>query len=104
MSKIFKFSLSVIFFLISITLIIFFFNLKLKSECYEKCAEFHLLGETTFWEFSDYFVFNETHLTLQSENKKRVLKVGQRLEILLINANHFSRTLEFKIERWINQN
>ena len=67
MSKIFKFSLSVIFFLISITLIIFFFNLKLKSECYEKCAEFHLLGETTFWEFSDYVVFNEDTVWVDKE-------------------------------------
>ena len=67
MSKIFKFSLSVIFFLISITLIIFFFNLKLKSDCYEKCAEFHLLGEATFWEFSDYVVFNEDTVWVDKE-------------------------------------
>ena len=53
---------------------------------------------------NESFIFDETSLTLQSRRKKQVLKVGQRLEILLLNADSINRTLEFKVENWLNLN
>ena len=47
---------------------------------------------------NDSYIFDETSLTLQSRRKKQVLKVGQRLEILLLNADSINRSLEFRVE------
>jgi len=53
---------------------------------------------------NESYIFDETSLTLQSRYKKQVLKVGQHLEILLLNADSINRTLEFKVENWLNLN
>ena len=41
--------------------------MRLKGNCYEKCAEFHLMGEATFWKFSDYVIINEDTVWIDKE-------------------------------------
>ena len=51
---------------------------------------------------NDSYIFDETSLTLQSRRKKHVLQVSHIIEILLLNADSINRTLEFKVEKWLN--
>tara|TARA_B100001250_G_C19717490_1_gene752224 strand:- start:495 stop:1277 length:783 start_codon:yes stop_codon:yes gene_type:complete len=51
---------------------------------------------------NDSYIFDETHLTLQSRRKKHVLHVGLFLEILLLNADVINRKLEFQVKNWQN--
>ena len=71
------------------------FKIHIESICFEW---FLPLESVT----NDYFIFDENSLTLKSHSKNRFLKVGQLLEIQLLNANIISRNLEFKIEKWLN--
>ena len=71
------------------------FKIHIESICFEW---FLPLESIT----NDYFIFDENSLTLKSHSKNRFLKVGQLLEIQLLNANIISRNLEFKIEKWLN--
>ncbi len=71
------------------------FKIQIESICFEW---FLPLESVT----NDYFIFDENSLTLKSHSKNRFLKVGQLLEIQLLNANIITRNLEFKIEKWLN--
>ena len=51
---------------------------------------------------NDSYIFDETSLSLQSCRKKQLIQAGKRLEILLLNADPINRTLEFKVEKWLN--
>tara|TARA_Y100001970_G_scaffold293417_1_gene440059 strand:- start:1946 stop:4186 length:2241 start_codon:yes stop_codon:yes gene_type:complete len=72
------------------------FRIIIESICFEWFITLECIT-------NDYFIFDENLNTLLSHRKNLVLKVGQSLEILLLSADHISRTLKFKIEHWLNQ-
>ncbi len=51
---------------------------------------------------NDSYIYDEASISLQSRSKKQVIQGGKRLEILLLNADQINRTLEFKVEQWLN--
>ena len=51
---------------------------------------------------NDSYIFDEASISLQSRRKKQIIQAGKRLEILLLKADQLNRTLEFKVEKWLN--
>ena len=67
MSKIVKTFLIFSIILILFISIIFFHDKKQKTSCYQKCSEFHLMGEAMNWEYSEYLIFENDTIWIDQE-------------------------------------
>tara|TARA_Y100000590_G_C15451186_1_gene912744 strand:- start:304 stop:573 length:270 start_codon:yes stop_codon:yes gene_type:complete len=67
MSRIVKFFLIFLISLVLFFIIMFLHDEKQKRFCYQKCSEFHVMGEAVNWEYNEYLIFEDDTIWIDKE-------------------------------------
>ena len=51
----------------------------------------------------DYYHFHQSGLSLYGQNRNRLVQAGSMLQLRLISTDRIRRTIEFRLERWLDK-